>query len=608
MKKFLSSIVLLAICSTLSFGQNLGLKPSKTNPTQVGKYQNLHQYFDNNILTNSKPVVLNEGFEGATFPPTGWVKQNGTTNALYQWKVGTGAHTGTKSAFIEYDPALAPQNEWLISPSYNLTTVSNPCLKFWWNMSYYWGVSPYNNYDFRVKVSTDGGTTWNIIFTEDSAGAFTSFTYYQKLILLTNYATSTNFKVAFQYQGSDGASLNLDDIFIGSMVNSNLTADRVTFHDGYTQIPKGLGRPMYCDADISNFGAITQTHVKLHGVDLTTGADSTSSDTTLLSNTSLADWFILNDYFYTPSTTLGTYKVTSYISSDSIPHLALDTFSIKIVCDTCKYSRDNNTYDGSRWAGATGTLSDPYTATNRFQVNQDRMAYGINCVVNNETKVGSKIKAVLYKYFAATGTRTIVAQSSNYYITAANVPTTGGVNPPSISLAFSTGYTMQKDTLYFAGIQVFGGTDTVKIAADNTGMPQWEQTSLYFDPTANTWYIWQSGNVAAMMIRTVFNQNEHWDGFVGINELNKDITLFSCMPNPANTTTQINYEMKNNEKAEVIITDITGRTVQTMNQGIKAKGNYTLDIDLSNVTSGTYFLTLKTSTAQTTEKLIVVKR
>ena len=498
---------------------------------------------------------------------------------------------------------MVPQNEWLISPSVNLTTLTNPCLKFWWNMSYYWGVSPNNNYDFRVKVSTDNGTTWTTLFTEDSAGVFTSFTYYQKLISLSAYATSTTFKVAFQYQGVDGASLDLDDIAIEDMANSNLTADRITFHDGYTQIPSGLGRPMYCDADISNFGFITQTHVKLHAVALSTGADSTSNDTTLYSNTSLADWFILNDYFFTPPTTLGTYKITSYLSSDALPRVSQDTFSINVICDTCKYSRDNNTYNGSRWAGATGTAADPYTAANRFQVNLNRMAYGVNFVVNNETKPGSKVKAVLYKYFAATATRTIVAQSANYYLTAADIPAGGGVNPTSITLPFTSGYTMQKDSMYWVGVQVFGGSDTVKIAADNSGIPQWEQTSLYFDPTANTWYIWESGNVPAMMIRTVFNPN-----IIGINEINNNISLFGCMPNPANNATKISYELKNSEQVSILITDITGRTVKTLPQGTQDKGNYSVDVDLANLCIGTYFYTLKTSTAQATEKLIVVKR
>ena len=41
----------------------------------------------------------------------------------YSWKlmtVGT-PHAGSFSADVEYDPALVPQNEWLLSPAENLT-------------------------------------------------------------------------------------------------------------------------------------------------------------------------------------------------------------------------------------------------------------------------------------------------------------------------------------------------------------------------------------------------------------------------------------------------------------------------------------------------------
>ncbi|MCX6232584.1 MAG: T9SS type A sorting domain-containing protein [Bacteroidetes bacterium] len=602
MKKLFLIIVLLAFSSSFIFAQNLDIRPSKSNPNKSGSFLNLSQYLQKNVTSNTKATLVSEGFEGTAFPPTGWTKQSGNTNALYQWKVGTYPHSGAKDAFIEYDPAPAAQNEWLISPSYNLTTLTNPCIKFWWNMSYYWSVSPNNNYDFRVKVSTNGGTTWTTIFTEDSAGVFTSFTWYQKLIMLNAYSTSTNFKVAFQYQGTDGASLDVDDIFIGDMPLNNLTADRITLHDGYTKVPTGLGMPMYYDADISNFGVNTQTHVKLHAVVIGTGIDSTSIDTTISPNTGITDWSI-NNYFYTPPTTQGIFKVSSYLSSDLLPRVSLDTFNINVVCNTCDYSRDNNTYTGSRWAGSTGTTADPFTAVNRFQVKQDRPAYGIKCAVGIGTKVGSKIKAVLYKYFAGSNSRTIVAQSNNYYITAADIPASAPMNnPPLISLAFTSSYQIQTDSLYFAGIQVYGGTDTVTIATDDTGIPQWEQTSLYFDPTANTWYIWNYGNVDASIIRLSF------DPSISVNEVrNSSINLFSCMPNPASSSTKISYELKTNDKVNIIITDIMGRVVRNINQGTQNKGNYNLDIDLNSLTSGTYFCTIKTSTDKATEKLFIVK-
>jgi len=616
MKKLLSFIVLLAISSTLSFGQIFNVNLSTKKLIKADEKQTLEQYFGKSVASNSKAAVLTEGFEGTTFPPTGWVKQNLTTNTSLQWMTSTYSHSGTKAAQVNSDsPGTTLRNEWLISPAMNLTTITNPCLIFYIGMSYHFSTTIGSN-DLQVKVSTDGGTTWvaNNLWSEDSVGGeFDDWTYFKRWMNLAGYASSTNFKIAFQYVGRTGlgaqAAVYLDDISVEETPANNLSVDRITLHDGYTQIPSGLGLPMYYDADFSNYGALTQTNIKLHGVVIGTGIDSTSIDTMLAPGKHITNWDVEN-YFFTPPTALGTYKVTSYLSSTAIPRLSLDTFDIKVVCDTCMYSRDNNKYTGYTWAGTTNNLCDPYTAANRYQVNADRMAWGVNCVLGGRSKPGSKIKAVLYKYFKENGQRTIVAQSANYYITAADIPPHAlAVNPVSVSLPFVvgttlTGYLMQPDSLYWVGIQVYGGLDSVGIAIDDSGIPQWEQTSLYFDPATSTWYIWGSGNVDAVMIRTIFNKNV----FQGISEVNNNITLFSCMPNPANNSTQISYELKNNEKASIIITDIMGRIIQTLDQGAQAKGNYAVTIDLSNLTSGTYFYTLKTLIAQATDKLIIVKR
>ncbi len=339
MKKLLLSIVLLIIGS-IGFGQNINVKSSVV---QANKSQNFEQYFDK----NAKVVLLTQGFEDTIFPPSGWTKQSLATDTTHQWKFSSNAHYGLKAAEIDSGHIGDVRNEWLISPSINLTTLTHPCLKFWWKMSYYWTVAPNNNYDFRVKLSTDGGSNWTIVWTEDSVGVFDDWVYKQSFINLSNYVADTNLKIAFQYQGTDGDALYIDDISIESMPANNLTVDRITLHDGYTQIPLGLARPIFYDADISNFGVNTQTHVKFHAVDLTTVSDYGSYDTILLSGKSVKNLKPANPSFTLP-TAIGTYKVTSYLSSDSIPYLAQDTFSIKVVCNTCMYSRDNNTYTGSR--------------------------------------------------------------------------------------------------------------------------------------------------------------------------------------------------------------------------------------------------------------------
>lgn len=236
-----------------------------------------------------KATILNESFEGTTFPPTGWVKQNGNTSAMYQWKEGTTAHTGTKGAMCEYDINLVPQNEWLISPTINISSLTVPVLEFWWSMSYYWGVSPNNNYDFRVKVSTNGGTSWTTVWTEDSAGVFANFTLAKASINLSNFVATPSIKIAFQYQGTDGAAIYLDDISVGDLTPNQLDFQEiwsgfVSFDapfewSGYTQIPFGQSFPASFAADIKNTGSKVQNNVKLTVKELTTNTSLSSVNT-----------------------------------------------------------------------------------------------------------------------------------------------------------------------------------------------------------------------------------------------------------------------------------------------------------------------------------------
>lgn len=160
---------------------------------------------------------LNEGFEGGSSLPAGWTLSQ--VNANETWYIGTNAaqaHTGSNYAIVEYDAALGAQNETLTSPSFDLTSATNPRLIFWWNMSYFWSVSPNNNYDFTVSI--DDGTTVNQVFTETDETDFDStddnFVWFSRTVDLSAYIGKSNVKVLFNYSGSDGASLTIDDILV----------------------------------------------------------------------------------------------------------------------------------------------------------------------------------------------------------------------------------------------------------------------------------------------------------------------------------------------------------------------------------------------------------
>ena len=175
-------------------------------------------------VSSKTTTILSEGFESA-FPPTGWSQI--ITNPGYTWKsASSNPHGGTLYTNCEYDPALIPQDEWLVTPVLDFTGYGSIYMSFWWFMSYYWGVSPYDNYDINVKISTDGGSTWTQLWNEDTIGTFTNWEWYDATlgthIDLSSYIGQSNVLIGFQYIGVDGAEVALDDILVyGSMAGDH---------------------------------------------------------------------------------------------------------------------------------------------------------------------------------------------------------------------------------------------------------------------------------------------------------------------------------------------------------------------------------------------------
>lgn len=155
--------------------------------------------------------ILQEGFEGGVIPPDGWVLE--TTNPDFTWQIyGASPHEGTYSADVQYDPALTPQDEKLISPEMDLSSYESLALTFTLSLSYHWAVDPNNNYDVNVLVSTDQGTTWTEIWDEHALGVFDNWVVNNVQVSLNDYAGESSVHLAFQYVGADGAQAVLDNI------------------------------------------------------------------------------------------------------------------------------------------------------------------------------------------------------------------------------------------------------------------------------------------------------------------------------------------------------------------------------------------------------------
>ena len=155
--------------------------------------------------------LLQQDFEGATFPPSGWTLDQ--TNANETWQ--TGAWETGLAAIVNYDSSLGNQDEWLISPSISLVGAEDPYLSFTIGYSYYWAVNPNDNYDAFVKVSTDNGLTWTILWEDADEATFDPFIPINKSLSLGDYIGQADVKIAFQYSGADGAALYLDNVSVG---------------------------------------------------------------------------------------------------------------------------------------------------------------------------------------------------------------------------------------------------------------------------------------------------------------------------------------------------------------------------------------------------------
>ena len=78
-------------------------------------------------------------------------------------------------------------------------------------------------------------------------------------------------------------------------------------------------------------------------------------------------------------------------------------------------------------------------------------------------------------------------------------------------------------------------------------------------------------------------------------------------PNPFNPSTTIEFNIPTSGLVELTVYDITGRAVQTLEQGFLTAGNHQVTFTGKNLASGTYFYSLKSQGFQDVKKMLLVK-
>jgi hypothetical protein len=188
------------------------LDPAGTNVTELSGFDP----FD----TNPDDVVFEESFEGDNFPPVNWTRESSV--ASYTWKQTAGysiegnpptpiePQEGSQFAYVEWQDA-EQQDEWLISPAYNLTNAYGFQFSFWFSGSPYWSVEK-DFCDLTLKVKTNN-SDWTDIWSEHDETDWPTYAWAKVIIDdLTALEGESGVQFAFVYTGNDGANFNIYNI------------------------------------------------------------------------------------------------------------------------------------------------------------------------------------------------------------------------------------------------------------------------------------------------------------------------------------------------------------------------------------------------------------
>ncbi|MFZ4590713.1 MAG: T9SS type A sorting domain-containing protein [Ignavibacteria bacterium] len=87
----------------------------------------------------------------------------------------------------------------------------------------------------------------------------------------------------------------------------------------------------------------------------------------------------------------------------------------------------------------------------------------------------------------------------------------------------------------------------------------------------------------------------------------KEFNLSQNYPNPFNPTTKINYALPKTGLVTMKIYDVTGREIQTLVNDVKQAGNYTVDFNGANLSSGVYFYKIQSGDFISVKRMVLIK-
>ncbi len=590
--------------TTVLFGQSklLPNNSSKTAPKTINKK------YASNHLKSAKANYLLEDFDSGTFPPSNWTVQSGSSStitnpATQAWHEENNGNPNN-CASVLYDNSVDTHDEWLITPTINLSaSSSNVRLEFEFNTSQFWHVTPNDNADIEVVASTDGGNTWSsALFVEDdlsllqAAGLTLDWEQYvwtTARVDISAYSGMSNVQFAWHYAGTDGAQYNLDNVSIYDVEANDLLVEHLFITDPstdfeYTMLPFSQARPFAMGIAMFNVGHTDQTN-STFTYEINDGSSTVDAGT---ANTSITSMTFNRDTIYHTTSystaSIGTYAISTTLQSDNTDATPLNnTISRTMEITHQTWACDEGNFDSyiSNVADGEGDL---FKIGNQFiAVQQEQISAVEVGIANFQENINQLVFAEVYLF---DGSNFIyIDQTHEYTITSSDLGVIVRL-PLYQQITLSPNDHLLVVAAHYGGAS--DGSDDVRIATSGKSI---EGSVLGFD---NTNSLFQLVNPSTPIVRLYIPHES-------VEELLSNVTVNQNHPNPLDNNTTINYSLLKSSSVEFSISEISGKQVYSENLGVLNQGEHTLEFNGTNLSSGTYFYTFKTETGSITKKMTI---
>ncbi len=159
--------------------------------------------------TDYQTTLLSEGFETASFPPTGWTNINAGSGPN-SWSSSTTFHSGSKSMAYLYS-STDDANAWMITPVLAMNAGQQYLVSFWYRV---------NSASFpeKLKVTIGSGSTvvdqTNVLWNNNGGTNLTNTAWTKGTVVYTPTVTGTYYLGFNCYSDLDQWNLYVDDISV----------------------------------------------------------------------------------------------------------------------------------------------------------------------------------------------------------------------------------------------------------------------------------------------------------------------------------------------------------------------------------------------------------